>query len=83
MTMSLYRKNLLIAFCKTCGSYGIPAEEKVYDPSSGKNYYVCRDCHTVHSEIEVSMVQVVDGQTWSEKHLVKDYKLNVPFKGGK
>jgi hypothetical protein len=37
----------------------------------------------VHSEIEVSMVQVVDGQTWSEKHLVKDYKLNVPFKGGK
>ena len=77
--MSLWRKNLIIAYCKNCGSFGIPAEEKVYDPATGKNFYVCRDCFTAHQEIEVSMVQVVNGKEWSEKHPTKDRKLE----GGK
>lgn len=81
--MSLWRKELVIGFCQTCGSYGVPLEEKVYDPLSQKNYYVCRDCFTAHAEIDLSYNIVVDGQKWSEKHQIKDRILNVPFKGGK
>lgn len=78
--MSLYRKNLIIAFCKTCGSFGIPAEEKVFDPATGKNFYVCRDCFTPHAEIEVDTVQVVNGQEWSKKHPVRDMILGKEIK---
>lgn len=83
--MSLYRKSLMIAFCKTCGSYGVPAEEKVYDPATGKNLYVCRDCGTIHQTIDMTMVQVVNGQEWSAKHPVKDMVLGKEIKkiGGK
>ena len=78
--MALYRKNVIIAYCRDCGSYGIPAEEKVYDPSTGKSFYICRNCFTPHQEIEVSMVQVVNGKEWSEKHPVRDMVLGKEIK---
>ena len=70
--MSLYRKQLMIAYCPNCGSFGIPTEEKVFDPATGKNYFVCRDCFTPHQEIDVSEIKVVDGVEWSMKHPVRD-----------
>jgi hypothetical protein len=81
--MALYRKSLMITYCRDCGSWGIPMDEQVYDPSSGKQLYVCRNCFTVQREIDTTMVQVVDGKEWGEKHPVRDHKLNVPFDGGK
>jgi hypothetical protein len=80
--MSLYRKQLLIAFCPSCGSYGVPKDEKVFDPATQKSFFVCRDCFTVHQDLDLSMLRVVDGKEWSEKHPVRDHKLHTPKIGG-
>lgn len=81
--MSLYRKTVFIGYCGECGHYGVPMEEKVYDPSSGKNYFVCRDCFTVLPESQLNEVIEVSGLEWSKKHPVKDHILHTPKLGGK
>jgi hypothetical protein len=80
--MSLWRKELVIGFCKTCGTYAVPAEEKVFDPTTQKNFYVCRDCFTPHQDIDMRATILVDGTEWSAMHPVRDHKLHTPKIGG-